>query len=84
MSTSFVGWYEIHEGTIFHVKNDVRVANIETGVPDAAALVLEAVRVGRAGPFECSQRHGSHVVLIDGSGPLDMFELTRAALKATA
>lgn len=77
-----VGTYAIRDGNIVHMKSGIAVATIETGVPDPAALILDAVRIGKAGPFELSQRNGRDVILMNGKSPLDALPLIRAALKA--
>ncbi len=79
----FVGIYEFTGSTIRHMVNDNLRTVIETGVPDPAALILDAVRVGQAGPFAVTQRGNDHIMLVNGD-PLDLFELIRAALLATA
>lgn len=79
-----VGEYEIRGRSIVHLKNSQPVAVVETDVEDPAALILDAVRVGKAGPFEIAQRYGRDVVLFAGSNPMPALPLIRAALNVTA
>ena len=74
------GELEIRGSSIIEIKNGKPVNVIECAVEDPSALILDAVCIGKAGPFEITQRQGKDVILLNGGSPFPALPLIRAAL----